>query len=288
MGTPHLKVKGAIELFANLGFEGTEIVCRDDYECGVSLDTNEKEAKKLSKFVSSYNMKFACLTPYVTELNSPDSQIRGKEKEKMKKCIRLANYLNCKVIRTYGGSYFPEEGKKIYEEKKRIFIHCMQELGKYVQDFNICLAIENHFNTLTYDATHTVKVVSEINSPGVGILYDQANLGFIGAEDYKEAINIQAPYILHVHVKDFAFKGKERIFRSPYVTKTKESERIVRSKVIGEGIVPWPATIKLLKKIEYKGFLSLEYEYWRHPQDLPPPEIGMKKGGDFLRTLLTS
>jgi sugar phosphate isomerase/epimerase len=288
MGTPHHQVKEAIELFTSLGFGGIEIICRDDYKCGVSPDTTEKEAKKLLEFASSHNMKFACLTPYITELNSPDSQKREKEKEEMKKCIRLARYLDCKVVRAYGGSYFPREGLEKYEKRKKIFIHSMQELGKYAQDLNVCLAIENHFNTLTYDAKHSLKVVSEINIPGVGILYDQANLGLIGAEEYREAINMQAPYIVHVHVKDFAYKGEERTFRSSSVTGIKESERIVRFKVTGEGIVPWPAIIRLLKKIGYKGFLSLEYTYWKNPKDLPPPEIGMKKEGDFLKALLAS
>jgi len=288
MGTPHLKVKEAIELFANLGFRGGEIVCRDDYRCGISPDTSERKAKELLSYASSHGVSIACLTPYITELSSSELEVRKKDEEQMKKCINLASYLNCKVVRTYGGSYYPHEGGKLYQEKKEVFIQCMQELGKYAQDLHVGLAIENHFNTLTYDATHTVQIVSQINSPAVGVLYDQANLGFIRAEDYEEAINMQAPHILHVHVKDFIFKGENRRFRASSVTRVEESERIVVSRVLGQGILPWRNILRLLKQKGYNEFLSLEYEKWRHPQDLPPAEIGMKESAELIKSFLVS
>jgi len=289
MGTPHLKVKGAIELFANLEFRGVEIVCRDDYQCAISPDTTEKKAKELVHFASSHGVRIVCLTPYITELSSSEFEVRKKDEEQMKQCIRLANYLNCKVVRTYGGSYFPQEGEKCYQEKKEIFIQCLEELGKYAQDLNVCLAIENHFNTLTYDATHTLQIVSEINSPAVGILYDQANLGFIGAEEFEEAISTQASRIIHVHVKDFIFKGENHQFRAgTSVTDVKDSERIVISRVLGQGILPWRNILRLLKQKGYNEFLSLEYEKWRHPQDLPPAEIGMKESAELMKSFLVS
>jgi len=289
MGTPHLKVKGAIELFANLGFTGVEVVCRDDYRCGISPDTTERKAKELLSYASFHGVRIACLTPYITELSSSHLEVRKRDEEQMKKCINLSSYLNCKVVRTYGGSYYPHEGEKLYQEKKEIFIQCMQELGKYAQDLNVCLAIENHFNTLTYDAIHTVQIVSEIDNPTVGILYDQANLGFIGAENYAEAIGTQASRIIHVHVKDFIFKDENHRFRAgTSVTDVKESQRIVISRVVGQGILPWRNILRSLKQKGYNEFLSLEYEKWRHPQDLPPPEIGMKESAELMKSFLVS
>lgn len=288
MATPHLEPREAIELFGNLGIDGIEIICRDDYKCGISLDSTEKSTKDLLDFASSHNIQIAAVTPYITELNSIDFKIREREKENMKKCIRLANHLNCKIIRAYGGSYFLAEGERKYQEKKKVFIECMTELGKYAEDFDVSLAIENHFNTLTFDAQRTVCIVSEIKNSAVGILYDQANLGIVGAEEYEEAITMQRPYITHVHVKDFIFKGSDKTFHSSQVTKMNESERNVIFKVVGEGIVPWPEIIKLLNNIGYNGFLSLEYPYWAHPGDLPVAEIGIKKSKDYLCNLLKS
>jgi len=283
MGTPHLNVKEAILLFEKLGLEGIEIICRDDYRCGVHPDTIQDEAKETAHLCASHNLEITCLTPYITELGSLNESLLAKEKEKMYKAVQLAHWLGCPNVRTYGGSFFPDEGNESFRRKKAVFIQALRELGSYADNHGVCLVVENHFNTLTFDAAHTVEIVSEVDSPGVGILYDQANLGFIKAETYEQSIPQQTPYIRYVHAKDFVFKDESRPFQSREVTKITTSERNVQSRVIGEGILPWPAIVKALRRIDYTGFYSLEYEYWRYPEDLPPPEIGMKKGRDMLK-----
>jgi len=90
-----------------------------------------------------------------------------------------------------------------------------------------------------------------------------------------------------VHVKDFIFKENvDRVFRASHVMKADESERTVMSKIPGEGILPWPEIIRMLKTHNYNGYLSLEYERRWHPNDLPPAADGMKKGLLYLRSLL--
>ena len=37
MGTPEATVIEAIDLFAHLGLDGIEIICSDDYPCGLNL-----------------------------------------------------------------------------------------------------------------------------------------------------------------------------------------------------------------------------------------------------------
>ncbi len=283
MATPHLSLEAAIKLFEKLGLDGIEIICRDDYFCGVHPDISEAEAKRLASFIQSHHLEITCLTPYITELNSPNPEVLAEEIIKMRTCIQIAFWLGCPFIRTYGGSFFPEEGKESFEKKSEIFINTMKQLGSFAHDLGVCLVVENHFNTLTDTAKHTVDIVSKVHNPGVGILYDQANLGFIKAEPFDQAISLQSSYIRHVHAKDFVFKVADKSFQSREVTKTTASERIVHSRVIGDGIVPWREIVRSLKRIGYKGFYSLEYEYWRHPEDLPPPEIGMKIGNDRLK-----
>ena len=283
MGTPHLSLDAAIELFEEIGLDGIEIIYRDDYLCGIHPKISEFEAKRLAKIIRSHHLEIACLTPYVTELNSLDQTILAEELTKMRTCIQVAFWLGCPFIRTYGGSFFPEEGNENYRKKSEIFIRSMNQLGFYAHELGVCLIVENHFNTLTDTAKHTVEIVSKINSPGVGILYDQDNLGFIKAESFDQAISLQSSFIKYVHAKDFIFKVTNQPFQSREVTKITSSERIVQSRVIGDGIVPWQEIIRILKRIGYKGYYSLEYEYWRHPEDLPPPEIGMKIGNDRLK-----
>lgn len=282
MGTPHLSLEEAMTLFENIGLEGIEIICRDDYRCGVHPETTENEARSLLQQTRAHHLDIACLTPYITDLGSLDKVQEAQERTAMRQAILLARWLECPAVRTYGGSFFPEEGEEMYQKKRSVFVHSMRELGSFAHDLGVCLVVENHFSTLTFDARHTMDIVSEIDHPGVGILYDQANLGFVKAESPEQAIALQGSFIRYVHAKDFIYTD-DRPFQSQEVTKINASDRTVQSRVIGEGIVPWPLILQKLNEIGYRGFYSLEYEYWRYPDDLPPPEIGMKNGYNRLK-----
>jgi sugar phosphate isomerase/epimerase len=59
----------------------------------------------------------------------------------------------------------------------------------------------------------------------------------------------------------------------------------VRSKVVGEGLLPWAQILARLVSLGYDGALSLEYEYRWHPQDLPEPAIGFAASAAEVRRL---
>jgi sugar phosphate isomerase/epimerase len=61
----------------------------------------------------------------------------------------------------------------------------------------------------------------------------------------------------------------------------------VRSRVIGDGIVPWASILAALSTLGYDDVLTLEYEYRWHPQDLPEPAVGFARGAQTLRALLS-
>jgi sugar phosphate isomerase/epimerase len=101
------------------------------------------------------------------------------------------------------------------------------------------LGFENHFNTLGDSATGTVEVVRAVDHPAAGIVYDQANLTMLGAEDYRQAIPRQAEYLVHVHVKDLSFKDTPPAVTSGAVEALPDEAKPTISRVVGEGILPW-------------------------------------------------
>jgi sugar phosphate isomerase/epimerase len=60
----------------------------------------------------------------------------------------------------------------------------------------------------------------------------------------------------------------------------------VRSRVVGEGVLDWFSILKKLTDSGYDGYLSLEYEYRWHPDDLPPPEEGFKISAETLKRFI--
>jgi sugar phosphate isomerase/epimerase len=161
-------------------------------------------------------------------------------------------------------------------------------LAPEAADAGVVLCVENHFGTMTQTAADTARLVNEVGSPSVRVLYDQTNLTFTHDETWQEAFAVQGELVSHVHVKDLVFKDPEAPFRASDTARVKAEERAVRSRVVGTGVVPWPDILEELVRRGYDDVLSLEYEYRWHPQDLPDPAIGFKDSALALRQMLAA
>ena len=265
MGTPEATVFEALDLFAELGLDGIEIICAEDYPCGLNLATSQGELDALRQRAAGAGLIIAGLVPYAKDMNHPEAPARQKAVANLKRVVDFAAALDCPAIRVFGGhEVLPaEQGKAL-----GWLAGSLREVGEYAQAADIELNIENHMDTMATSAEMTMAIVRAVDLPNVGVLYDQANLTYMNSEIHEMAIALQGPRIQHVHVKDFFWRGTERI-----------------ATVLGHGIVPWAEIVAALTNRGYDGFYSLEYERRWFPHQLPPPEVGMKLCLDFLRGL---
>lgn len=285
MGTPELNVIEAVELFASIGLEGIEIVVQEQYKSGLSPDSDRQEIQAVKKAAGQAGLEVVCLTPYFSLFNALDESVRRKEIEGLKRVIAQAEQLSTSYIRIYSGKFHADEDDHGNEKRKRL-VESMQILGERAASAGVTLVMENHFNTMTVTAKETSDILAEINHPAVKALYDQANLTFAGAEAYKEAIALQSGRIGLVHVKDLVFREGKGPFRASSVSHVSEDERTVYSRVIGQGMLPWPDILQTLLQHGYDGWLSMEYERRWHSQDLPLAGEGMAEGAAYLRECL--
>ena len=107
---------------------------------------------------------------------------------------------------------------------------------------------------------------------------DPANLAMVAGDDPVAAVKTLAPYIVHTHAKD----GRRNFYRDPEVVYgLVESEMLASPSFIelplGEGDVPFPAYLKALDEIGYKGFLTIEREVGDNP------EADIRKAVGFLQ-----
>ena len=283
MGTPEYTVAEAIKLFHYMGFEGAEIVIQDGYHSGISCKCSEEELAEVKKSAEENDIIIACLTPYYSRFNDLDETVRTAEIEGILKVIDACKYLNSHYIRIYGGKLLAGDTKNLEARRERL-IESMRYLGERAAENEVTLVVENHFNTMAVSAAESAKLIREINHPAVRILYDQANLTFTEKEDYEEAILIQHQYVDYIHVKDLVFK-EGIAFSSSDVFRPDQSERNVRTRIVGEGVIPWPKILKMIKEKGFNGWLSLEYERRWHPDDIPDASIGMKKSIEYLKSI---
>jgi sugar phosphate isomerase/epimerase len=225
------------------------------------------------------------LTPYTTAINALDeSEWRGGVDE-FRGAIETAHLLGAGRVRVYAGSW--HSGDSDHARRWSRLREALQTLAPEAEQAGVRLCVENHFGTMTQTAAETAALVREVAHPAVRVLYDQANLTFTHDETFEEALAVQGNLIGHVHVKDLVFTDPNAAFRATETARVDASERAVRSRVVGTGVLPWPQILAALLRHGYDDLLSIEYEYRWHPQDLPSPEDGFRESAAALRGMLT-
>ena len=140
----------------------------------------------------------------------------------------------------------------------------LPRIEKFVREYDIRLAIHNHGpeDKIYPSPFDVLKIVKDMDHR-IGCCIDVGHAARAGT-NLVEAIHAAGPRLYDMHVKDLtSFSSKE-------------------SQVpVGEGILPFREMFEALIKIDYKGFVDLEYEI--HPDD---PLPGVIESFAFMRGVL--
>lgn len=284
LGTPDHTVPQALKLFRAAGLDAAEVIYQDGYTSGLPQG-DRRAAIEALKAAEDEGLPIVGLTPYTTAINALDeSEWRGGVDE-FRGAIETAHLLGADRVRVYAGSWHP--GDADHARRWAKLREALQTLAPEAEQAGVRLCVENHFGTMTQTAAETAALVREVAHPAVRVLYDQANLTFTHDETFEQAFAVQGDLIGHVHVKDLVFTDPSAAFRATETARVDASERAVRSRVIGTGVLPWPQILAALLRHGYDDLLSIEYEYRWHPQDLPTPEDGFRESATALRGMLT-
>ncbi len=124
--------------------------------------------------------------------------------------IRFASWLGCGVVGTETGapnetySFTPECHT---EEALRIFIRNVRPVVKYAEQMGVVLAIEPVYRHIVWNPAQARRVLDEIASPNLQIIFDPVNL--LDIANYQdrqavidEAIELLGPDVAVMHLKD--------------------------------------------------------------------------------------
>jgi sugar phosphate isomerase/epimerase len=288
LGTPDLPLDEALRLFRDAGLDGAEIIWQDGYQAAIPESDDGTVAARVRRRVRELGLVVGGLTPYVWGINSLDEAERRRDVERLVTAIRVAESLDCHRVRIYGGAFSTDEHRAHEPELWTRLVDSLGQLGTVAAEHGVVLCVENHFSTMTESAEQTVRLMRELDLDSVGILYDQANLTFTHCEDYTEAIEKQARWIRHVHVKDLEWMDPDRRLRTTGVSQINAEDRVHWSRMIGDGVLDWHAVVAALDAVGYDGFYSLEYEYRWNPADLPEPAVGFPESARRLKVAMST
>lgn len=266
MGTPNLDIFGAIDLFADIGYDGIEVRVQTDGQLWVET-YSEELGKRVRDKLFQRGLEVCCLTPYFRDYVHADK--RDSELAAFKQVVDMAADLKCPLVRSYGGGGVPEGEDAAFHWDRTV--SGIRECAEYAAERGVGIAIETHIGSLTFSAGDTVRMVRDIAAPNVGILFDFAWVDIRGEETTKEGWEMSRPYVLHCHVKDWVIESR--------------AEMAKKSCLMGEGDVPWQDLLPLLAKSCFEGYIVDEYEkYWY--DHLPEASIGMRQNLEFVRRTL--
>ncbi|MDQ0029365.1 sugar phosphate isomerase/epimerase family protein [Arthrobacter bambusae] len=284
LGTPNHTVPQALKLFQAAGLDAAEVIYQDDYTSGLPLG-DRRAAMEALQAADSEGVPIVGLTPYTTAINSLDDAEWRRGVDEFRGAIETAHLLGADRVRVYAGSWHP--GDTDHSARWAQLRKALETLAPEADQAGVRLCVENHFGTMTQTAAETAALVREIAQPSVRVLYDQANLTFTHDETFEQAFAVQGDLIGHVHVKDLVFTDPNAAFRATETARVNASERAVRSRVVGNGVVPWSQILAALVRHGYDDVLSIELEYRWHPQDLPVPEDGFREAATVLRSMIS-
>jgi len=250
-------IESVIDEAARLGVEGIDILHRQ-------MESEDKAyINKLKKHAFINGVAFTCLSIHQSFV-SPDKEVLKKEIEHTKKCITLAADMGIPCLRLNSGRWgtiksFDELMKNrgvepilpgyTEDDGFKWCIDSIQQCLPTAEEYGVLLALENHWG-LCSTPEGQLRIKKAIDSPWLGILMDTGNF----LEDPYDKLEMIAPYTSFVQAKTYYGGGE-------WYTLNLDYKRIMN----------------ILKKVNYQGYVSLEFEGKENALTGVPRSIEMLK-----------
>ncbi|RLF13470.1 MAG: hypothetical protein DRJ66_07770 [Thermoprotei archaeon] len=256
------KLEDFFRIMQEIGYKAVEIRVHED---GVHLSpfASIDEVRVMRKKAEDYGLEICCLSSYA-RLGRPGD----KGRQELKKAIsvgRLADIAGAKVFRIKITGYKPEIGyegiRKLFREQAKELIETLKREG-----VEVIPAVEQHGGG---DLAHSTGILKDMlrgfEPEDIGVIFDPGNAVKEGWLPIELQIDMIKEYIKHVHVKNYEW--------------SKERPGEVIASPLSRGIIDWRKVIDELRKIGYKGYLSLED--FRNI----PPEDRAKEALEFFKSM---
>lgn len=190
-----------------VGIDYIQLVCERSVEGFEYGKFSEEYANEIKQMLG--NTKIAVLGSYINPSNA-DSEALSYDLARFKEKIRYATILNPILIGTETCTY--KEGENDTEEAYSRLLCSIKELTKEAEKHNVTIGIEGvHFHVIN-TPTKLHRLVSDLNSDNVKVIFDPCN--YITINNYTEqdkmintAFDLLGEKIAIIHIKDFVVEN---------------------------------------------------------------------------------
>lgn len=202
-----------------------------------------------------------------------DKELNPQLIEKSKTIIDLAKELETNVVTTHIG-VVPSDPN---HDRYKIMQDACFALAAYAD------SVDAHFAIETGPETSLIlkNFLDSLNSTGVAVNLDPANLRMVTGDDPVQAVYNLQKYIVHTHAKDgnlLVHGNPEYIYGVTHpIPEEVKNVAYFEEVPLGTGSVDFPNYLKALEDIGYRGFLTIEREAGEDPA------ADIKIAYDFLK-----
>ncbi|MFA9477594.1 sugar phosphate isomerase/epimerase family protein [Phycisphaerales bacterium AB-hyl4] len=237
-----------------------------------------KYAEKLRAKAESVGLPIVNYTIGADLINGSDGDLNA-EVERVKRQVDVAQILGVKGMRHDATRGFTPEhkGPKSFDAALPRLVEGCRAITEYAADLGIRTMVENH-GFFCQDSDRVEKLVCTVDHPNFGILADVGNFICVD-ENPGTALGRVMPHTFHVHFKDFHLKPGTS-FPPGEGWNLSRGGNFWRGSIIGHGDVPLLQCVQVLKRNNYDGVVSIEFE------GMEDTIRGIQIGQDNLRRLL--
>ena len=172
----------------------------------------------LKRLFEKYHLDIAVLGCYLN-LANPNPESLAQITHRYLAHIRFASLLGVGVVGTETGAVNEEyrfEEKNHSDEALEIFIRNVKPVVEYAEKMGVIFAIEPVYKHIVCNPIRARRVLDEIGSPNLQIIFDPVNL--LDSCNYRdrdaiieEAIDLLGEDIAMIHIKDFVVQDGELV-----------------------------------------------------------------------------
>ncbi|MEU2614188.1 sugar phosphate isomerase/epimerase family protein [Micromonospora sp. NPDC007271] len=230
-------VEQVLELARRTGCHGVELRCAEGEP--VAPDTPTATLREIGKQFADAGVEPICVASYV-RIAAPD----GDPVTDLLHHVEIAEQLGASYVRVFGG----RDGQA---DPHPAAVQRLGEVARRIEGGPVTVLLETH--DVFCSARAVAAVLAEVGSPAVAALWDAVNPWRVG-ESPREAADALAPWLRHVQLKD--------------VHATDDLAPVLP----GHGTVPLGQILTELDRLDYRAWLSLEWERAWFPEAPPLDE----------------
>jgi len=248
------KFENTFKKASDYGYDAIELAIKNPKEYSISDIKNLLNKNNLE--MSGISTGLSCQDGL--SFTSPDKNVRKKTIERIKEYIEFASNFKAKIIIGWIGEKIPSG--YIYSEVEPWVVECLQECTEHAKKNDVIIVVEI-INRYEVDFCNKVNDVIDLikkvdpDSKHIGLLADIFHMN-IEELDIRESLYNAKDLLYHVHFADNN--------RWPP----------------GYGNIDFKSIIRVLKKIKYNDYITIE------AIPFPNPETAAKNGIRYLKSCL--